>query len=461
MNDHTYNSGQPYRPAYGREADRPKLEDRLSTCHPVVRGRPSAERFLFVMRRELKIRGYHPTTIKAYLGCVKRLLSWFGRLPHRVDREAVRCYLETLVDGGMDSTTLAGNVSAIRTVFDKLCGRNVTLGLATPRRRKRIPVVPSREEVVRVLKAAPSVRDKLLIGLMYATGMRVSEVSRIKWVDFDFDVNRIRINEGKGRSDRHVVLPATYRDLLRRLHDTVGGEGYVFVGERVGRHLSPRTVARVVERSTKIAGIGKHLTPHCFRHAFATHLLENGTDVRFIQKMLGHVRLETTTIYTRVAKIGSGRMVSPIDQLNVERFSTRKDSAQEDSAQEDSGQEDSGQNKMADSVKQKPAAMCAIDFTMLGDETAKVQFRVRVNEYRLVLEDVCVKAHPNGWVELELPLLDQWREQLQTLPDEIRRWFTGQEFFERMRLRIIDRFVAEKNRGLVGVDGKVPLVAAA
>lgn len=430
MSGHTYNSGQPYRPARGRAAERPVFENYLSTCHPVVRGRPSVEKFVFVIRRELKIRSYNPSTIKGYLSCVKRFLNWFGRLPHRVDRETVRCYLETLVDGGIDSNTLGTNISAIRTVFDKLCGRNVTLGLATPRRRKRIPVVPSRNEVVRLLKAAPSVRDKLLIGLMYATGMRVSEVARVKWYEFDFDANRIRINEGKGRSDRHVVLPVAYQELLRRLYDTVAGQGYVFVGERPGKHLSPRTIARVVERATKIAGIGKHLTPHCLRHAFATHLLENGTDVRFIQKMLGHVRLETTTIYTRVAKLGNGQMVSPVDQLPS---TTRPTPSEADS------------NKSS-AVERKFPATCSIRLEMLKERHADAKFGLRMNDHHLVLRGIQVKEHANGWVELELPLLEEWHEQLRLVPNDLRNRFTGQDFFERMRLRIIDRFVVVRNQ---------------
>ena len=212
---HTYNNGQPYLAARGRKSCKPMVDDRRSTCHPIVRGRPTTEEFLRLVERELKIRAYRVTTIRTYISNVRNFLRWFGRQPHLVRAESVRRFLETLVDGGAKSPTLAGYVAAIRTSFDKFCGRDVTLGLATPRRAKKLPVVPSRQEVMRMLEAAQSLRDKLLIGLMYATGFRVSEISKLKWTDFDFDRDMIYVRNGKGAVDRIVFLPQSYRSLLR------------------------------------------------------------------------------------------------------------------------------------------------------------------------------------------------------------------------------------------------------
>jgi site-specific recombinase XerD len=186
----TYNNGQPYRPARGRFAPREPVEDQLPASHAVIdlsREEPSAMRFLQVTVRELKIRCYQPKTIKAYRNRIRNLLRWFGGPPHLITREDVRCYLEVLVDGGAGSSWLSTTLSAIRTLFDKFCGQSITLGLVTPRRGKKLPVVLSRQEVIRLLEAAVSLRDKLLLGLMYATGVRVSEVVRLRWRDFDFD----------------------------------------------------------------------------------------------------------------------------------------------------------------------------------------------------------------------------------------------------------------------------------
>jgi len=135
----------------------------VCSAHPVVEGFPTAGEFQRKIVRELKIRCYRPKTLKTYKNALCAFLRWFGAQPHKVTREDVRNYLELLVDGGASSSWVSVQLSVIRTVFDKMCGRQVTLGLMTPRRPKRLPVVPSREEVVRILKATTSLRDKLLM----------------------------------------------------------------------------------------------------------------------------------------------------------------------------------------------------------------------------------------------------------------------------------------------------------
>lgn len=135
----TYNDGKPYRPARGRHAPRSNVERFFSSnIHPVVRGRPSPSEFLRKIRREMKIRCYQQKTIKAYINALRVFLRWRGGMPHEVSSENVRDYLETLVDGGGSSSWVSINLSAIRTAFDKMCGRSITLGLQTPRRPKRL-----------------------------------------------------------------------------------------------------------------------------------------------------------------------------------------------------------------------------------------------------------------------------------------------------------------------------------
>ncbi len=262
----TYNNGQPYIPARGRYAPRERVEDYLAPSHAVVdlpRQKPSAADFVRLIVRELKIRFYSAKTIKTYRNDLARMLRWFGNPPHLLTREDVRCYLEFLVDAGASVSQVGNHLSAIRAAFDKMCGYTVTLGLQSPRRGKRLPMVLSAEEVTRLLQAAPSLRDKLLIGLMYATGMRVSEVCRLKWRDLDFDRRVVNIWEGKGRTDRQVMLPVSFEPLLRELSKTFQPGDYLFPGERTGRHLSPRSAERAMERAVKIAGIGKRCTcPH-------------------------------------------------------------------------------------------------------------------------------------------------------------------------------------------------------
>jgi len=279
----TYFNGQPYALAHGRYAPPTRLEDRFEVGHSVVSGRPNAEEFLDKIVRELRIRYYQPKTIKNYRTSLRSFLRWFDGPPHQVTREDVRDFLLYLVDAGVSSSWVSVNLSAIRTAFDKMCGRQVTLGLLSPKRPKRLPVVLSVQEVKRLLQAAPTLRDKLLLGLMYATGMRVSEVVRLRYRDVDFDRRLINVWQGKGRRDRQVMLPKTFAPLLKQSAKYIAREEFLFPGGSEGRHISPRTAQRAMKRAVKIACIAKPATPHALRHSFACHTFENGCDIRYIQ----------------------------------------------------------------------------------------------------------------------------------------------------------------------------------
>jgi site-specific recombinase XerD len=257
----TCSNGRVYGLARGRYAPRQPVEDRLQVVASVVEGFPSRDEFVAKIIREMRIRFYQPKTVKSYRNAIISLLRWFGAPPHRLTREDVREYLLYLVEAGLSSSTVSNHVAAIRTVFDKFCLRQVTLGLAVPRRAKRLPVILSPDEIIALLQAAPSLRDKLVIGLMYATGRRVSEVVRLRWRDLDFDRRLVTVWQGKGRTDRHVMLPVCYEPLLRELSKGFQGDDFVFPGERCGRHLSPRTAQRIMERAVRIAGIQKRVTP--------------------------------------------------------------------------------------------------------------------------------------------------------------------------------------------------------
>jgi integrase/recombinase XerD len=160
----THANGQVYRPAVGRAADRDAIEDHRSNNRSVVKGMPSPDEFLTIIRRELRIRFYQQNTIKSYIQAVTGFLSWFGRLPHQVTSEDVREYLEVMLDGGASSSHTGVALSAIRKAFDKMCQRQVTLGLVIPRKPKRLPVVLNMAEVRLMIEASRSMRDKLVLG---------------------------------------------------------------------------------------------------------------------------------------------------------------------------------------------------------------------------------------------------------------------------------------------------------
>ena len=184
----------------------------------------------------------------------------------------VRSYLEYLADSDQGNARLCQHLAAIRTVFDKFCFLDITLGLVTPIRARKLPVVLSEEEVSRLISAATSRRDKLLLGMMYATGVRVGEVVRLRWRDIDLDRNEISIWQGKGAADRRVMLPESYRVLFASCKRRHQGDAFLFPSPEAargsapeGRHLSPRTVQRVIKTTLEIAGIQKRATSPQFR----------------------------------------------------------------------------------------------------------------------------------------------------------------------------------------------------
>jgi len=417
----TYVNGQPYLPATGRHAPRSAVIDALDATHAVVdlpREQPTAERFIDAIDRELKIRFYQPRTREAYRHILASILRWRGARPHELTRECVREWLSLLVDGGAHSSTVSVHLSALRTCFDKLCGARVTLGLMTPRRSSQLPVVLSQDEIARLLQCAPSMRDKLLLGLMYASGMRVGEVVRLRCQDIDVPRSSIRVTQAKGRKDRDVMLPKSFAPLLAAHQRAARPCDFLFSKtSSPEEHIVVRTAQRAMGRALALAGIGKRATCHSLRHAFATHLLEAGTDVRFIQKLLGHLHLETTTLYTRLAVLRPSSARSPLDALpevpkglpapapaHVGRFALRLRIEIDDG---------------------RAVGIAAI--TIRGEPDVTLD-GIRVTEQRA------------GFIGIELPPLEAWDDALRWIEPAARSRLEDAAFYERLRDAIATRW---------------------
>ncbi len=424
----TYNNGQPYSAARGRYSPRRQVEDRLELTHAVVDldiVKPHRGDFITKIVREMKIRFYKQKAIKTDRNTLTSFLRWFGNHPHLVTREDVRAYLEILVDGGAGSSWVGINLSAIRKAFDKMCGRSITLGLQSPRRPKRLPVVLSPQEVIRLLEATPTLRDKLLLGLMYATGMRVSEVVRLRYRDVDFDRRVINVWQGKGRTDRQVMLPKTFEVALGGLSKAHEPDQFLFIGRRPGRHFSPRSARRAMARAMQIAGIGKTAGPHSLRHSFATHLFENHTDIRRIQKLLGHAKLETTTIYTHVAARSNEAVVSPLDVLA----------------------------KANKSLGPKPVGQMRIEMKLRESQensplSADVELEILTKPRPIKLRGIEVRESRPGWVTLEVPSLESWEEPLKWLTPQERERIESPEFYQHLQEHLTRKFLAAKQRNV-------------
>lgn len=266
------------------------------------------------LERELKIRGFSQKTIKAYLYYNRHFLGFTRKNPRIICNEDIKIYLESLVDKGVSSSTISLAINSLKFYYKNILRRRFFYDIKHPKKIKRLPVVLSKSEIKSILNSISNIKRQLIIALIYAAGLRVSEVVRLKVENFDFDRKIFIIRQSKGLKDRRVLIPGK---LNRYLYDLVldkNKDDYVFSNNQGGR-LTERTIQKVFEKALKNAKIKKPATCHSLRHSFATHLLEKGVDIRYIQELLGHQRLETTQIYTKVASSKLKEISSPLDDL--------------------------------------------------------------------------------------------------------------------------------------------------
>jgi site-specific recombinase XerD len=442
---HRYSDGEYYVPARGRYAPKKRVED-ASVAHPWVfvlgKDRPHAAELVRKLVREMKIRFYQPRTIRAYARALASFLRWLNAAPHEATREDIKDYIEFLVDGGASVSWVGVNLAALRTTLDKMCGEDLTLGLQTPRRAGKLPVVLSPKEVVRLLQATPSLRDKLLLGLMYATGVRVGEAVRLRWRDIDFDRGSVKVWQGKGRKDRYVMLPESFRPILEQLHKIGAPDDPLFPSRDAGRYMSPRTAQRIMQRALAMAQITKRATCHSLRHTFATHLLENGTDIRFIQKLLGHVRLETTTLYTKVAALPRSAAVSPLDRLLMQpaQMPPSASSTPPASAELLKPPPQTRTPLLRLRFEVKPDART--DAAKPRSATASVQ--ITNVQVPLKLEGLRLVEMRPGWVALEVPPIEAWEHAIRWLSPAQKERLAEPAFFRLLQEELTRRFVRLK-----------------
>ncbi len=271
---------------------------------------------------DMTIRRLGPKTKHDYVRHVKSFADFFGRSPDKATAEDVHRYQLRLASIGTTVPTVNASASALRFFFKVTLKRSdLAEEVVSAREPRRLPVVLSPEEVGRLLASAANIKHKAALSLAYATGLRASEVISLKVTDIDSDRMVIRVEQGKGQKDRYVMLSPNLLELLRewwraaRKKGWMGpGHPWLFPGYR-GQHMSARQLHRLVRMAAARAGITKRVGVHTLRHSFATHLLEQKTDIRVIQVLLGHKKLDTTALYTRVAIKAIGEVTSPLDLL--------------------------------------------------------------------------------------------------------------------------------------------------
>jgi integrase/recombinase XerD len=270
------------------------------------------------MIEDMTVRNLSPTTRSSYIHHVKKFSLYFGRSPDCLGLEHVRAYQVHLVSRGVAWATLNQVVSALRFFYGVTLGRkDLPERIAYARRPKTVPVILSPEEVATFLEAVECRRDRVALTTAYATGMRRSEVVGLRNQDIDSSRMVIFVANGKGGKQRYVMLSPKLLGILRAYWTIERPRHWLFPGRGGEKPLDPSTLNAACAAAVAATGISKRATLHSLRHAFATHLLEQGTDIRIIQALLGHSQLSTTARYVNVATSTIAAAQSPLERLKL------------------------------------------------------------------------------------------------------------------------------------------------
>jgi integrase/recombinase XerD len=272
----------------------------------------SAIRFKFI--RKLEVKGLMKSTIRLYVDAITRLTRYYSRSPIGLSRKSIENFIryERKIIG-LEPNSINVHIGAFKTFYRFMePDRNVMRDFPKMKTAKRLPVILDYDEIQRLLNAITNVRHKAAVMLLYSSGLRLSECTSLRIIDIESKRMMIRVQQGKGRKDRYTVLSKRTLEYLRYYYKCYRPQEWLFEGDN--GHICTRLIGRCISVATQKAGIRKKLTPHTLRHSFATHLMESGVQIQVIQKLLGHVSISTTTIYTHVSKTMIDNLVNPFDR---------------------------------------------------------------------------------------------------------------------------------------------------
>lgn len=275
------------------------------------------------MRQQLLLKAYSPHTIKTYLNEMSQLLLMLGDVPaNRLQPEHLKRYLVYCYEKlELSENTLHSRINAMKFYYEQVLGRDKFFReIPRPKKRQQLPGVFSKEEIALIIKAAGNMKHKVMLMLSYAAGLRISEVVKLKVTDIDSRRKCILIKQAKGKKDRMAGLSPVLLVMLREYYTMYRPDpkGYLFAGQETNAPYSTRSLQLVLAAAKRKAGVLKPGSIHALRHSFATHLLEKGTDVVMIQKLLGHTNIKTTLQYLHVTNRDLLQVISPLDDLKLD-----------------------------------------------------------------------------------------------------------------------------------------------
>lgn len=262
------------------------------------------------LRTELKIRGFSPLTARNYSFFVEKFMQRTKKPAEEVTEEDAKAYLADIFDSKSKNTVMLAAAS-LKFFFKEILGKELT-NLKMPKKDSKLPEVLTKDEVKKMIDSADNQKSRLIISLLYSTGLRVSELVNLKVDDINFSDKSGWVRRGKGAKDRLFVLSD---NLGKEIQEYLTGKEHKFIFSK-DEPLTTRNIQKIIKGTKVRAGISKKVTPHTMRHSFATHLLEQGTDIRLIQTMLGHSSLSTTQVYTHVSGEQIKKVANPFDSLS-------------------------------------------------------------------------------------------------------------------------------------------------
>lgn len=271
----------------------------------------NGDEFLKRLETEIKISKLSNYTLKNYLDFNKKLLKHSNKNPKQIDSQDIKNFLaDKMADKASSSNILF--LASIRFAYSNVLEKDPTAGIKRPKKEKKIPLVLTKEEINKLIKSTTNKKSKLIIQLLYSSGLRVSELVNLKKQDLNFTEKTGWVREGKGKKDRMFILSEKLSKKLQKFINKHSDWNYLFSKEKP---LTTRNIQKIIQKTTQKANIQKKVHPHTLRHSFATHLLDQGVDLRKIQFLLGHSSIATTQIYTHISQEQVKSIKNPLDNL--------------------------------------------------------------------------------------------------------------------------------------------------